>query len=221
MFDYKAGEKYKLTLIMVGFAGIMAGMFFTMLLMPTEEPASHHKKQMQKWESDPDVTGGRGGGAHMPPPVGAAQAAALGMQGKDGDNQAARLPRNAPVDTTAGLNLMTKWLNLAWDMSAGSAAQSQEQAMQFMTPACRMAYQSNVWTSDVAKQIEDAGLKSKFQMTNIQPAGLQPDGTLAINVEGQQTLMVPGKPDTQRQVKLQYLLQNTQEGICISGISEI
>ena len=86
MFDYQAGEKYKLTLIMVGFAGLMAGMFFTMLLMPTPEPQSH-QRQAPKWASNPDVTGGRGG-PHMPAPIGSAQAAARGMQG-DGDAAAA------------------------------------------------------------------------------------------------------------------------------------
>ncbi len=39
MFDYQAGEKYKLTLIMVAIAGLMAGAFFTILFSAGPEPA--------------------------------------------------------------------------------------------------------------------------------------------------------------------------------------
>ncbi len=59
MFDYQAGEKYKLTLIMVAIAGVMAGMFFTVLLMPTPEAPQARKRQHQPWMDNPDVTGGR------------------------------------------------------------------------------------------------------------------------------------------------------------------
>jgi hypothetical protein len=58
MFDYQAGEKYKLTLIMVGIAGLMAGIFFTMLLMPTPAPQRAHRPR-PAWADHPDITGRR------------------------------------------------------------------------------------------------------------------------------------------------------------------
>src|SRR5688572_25663276 len=63
MFDYQAGEKYRLTLVMVGVAGLIAGMFFAILLMPTSEAPSRAKRvAMTRAMTDPDVTGGRGAG---------------------------------------------------------------------------------------------------------------------------------------------------------------
>jgi hypothetical protein len=200
MFDYSAGEKLKLTLIMVGFAGVMAGMFFTMLLMPTSEVPQAHRRQMPKWASDPDVTGGR-----MPGPAASAQAAA--MQGIS-PQAAAQAAQPSAVDQSAGLALIGQWLDLSWDMSAD------------MTPACATAYQSNVWTPEVAKQVQDSGLKSTFTKTSVTSGGVQQDGTLIVNVEGQQVLTVPGKGEQVRQVKLQYLLTQTPDGIRIAGISE-
>lgn len=60
MFDYQAGEKYKLTLIMVGFAGLMAGMLFTMLVMPQPDPRAMKARKAPAWTKDPDAGYGRG-----------------------------------------------------------------------------------------------------------------------------------------------------------------
>jgi len=212
MFDYQAGEKFKLTLIMVGLAGLMAGMFFTLLFMPNPEPTGRHR-QKPKWAMDPDITGQ----ARLPQPVGAAQAAAGAAQAQI---QAQNAANYALVDAGAGLSLVETWLPLAWDMSAGSAKQSQERAIQYMTPECALAYRQNVWTEDISQQIEASGLRSSFRPTVVKANQAQADGSMVIQVEGQQTLSVPGKGDRVRAVKLEYLLKQTQEGIRIAGISE-
>src|SRR6202035_3893413 len=98
MFDYQAGEKFKLTLIMVGFAGLMAGMLFTMLLMPTPDATPRHRPH-QRYMDNPDITGGRA-------PSGAASAAAAST--------------GAPVSVTdpnAALSMIEQWLPIAWDLS--------------------------------------------------------------------------------------------------------
>jgi hypothetical protein len=214
VFDYQAGEKYKLTLIMVGFAGLMAGMFFTLLLMPSPEPQGAHHRQQPKWASDPDVTGGRGG-MRSPGVSPLAQAAV-----RDGNAPAGGGGAPATLDPQSVTTMMNGWLDLAWDMSAGSAANSQQKAIQFMTPACALAYQSNVWTPDIAKQIQDSGLKSTFTKTAITPGAIQADGTVTVVVEGQQILTVPGKDPQVRTVKVNYLLTQTAQGVQIAGISE-
>lgn len=217
MFDYQAGEKFKLTLIMVGFAGLMAGMFFTLLLMPTPEPASAKHKQRPKHADDPDVTGR----PRLRQPIMAAQMAAnpSGMVGSNGAAMAEQSQYN-PVDQTASMNLIENWLPYAWDMSAQTARGSQEKAIQYMTPECAMAYRQNVWSDDIAKQIEASGLQSQFQPTVVKSGGLQADGSLLVFVEGRQVLTVPGKGDRVRAVKLEYLIKQTPAGIRIAGISE-
>lgn len=198
MFDYQAGEKYRLTLIMVGLAGMIAGVFFTVLLMPTPEPAKARVRPA--YMDHPDVSG-------MPASAAAAGARAVG-------------PQVAMTDPVVAKALIEQWLPKAWDLSAGSAPNSQRQAMQYMTPECAQAYCENVWTADLAKQIEESGLKSTFTADRVWSGGNQADGSVVVFVDGTQVLSVPGKPGNSRAVKLEYMVKQTPEGLRIAGISE-
>ena len=205
MFDYQAGEKFKLTLIMVGFAGLMAGMLFTMLLMPQQEAPKHRKQHHMNWSASTEARNNATGGRH-----GAAQ------------QQQAQAPEPAVTMVSAAdaQSLVSNWLPLAWDLSAGSARGSQEKAIMYMTPDCAAAYKQNVWTPDVAKTIEDAGLQSKFTPEKITPGSPQSDGSIVIFVEGTQEMSVPGKGTQQKAKRLEYLIKSTQEGLRVAGISE-
>jgi hypothetical protein len=205
MFDYQAGEKFKLTLIMVGFAGLMAGMFFTMLLMPSQESPKrrgHHTN----WSMNPNDASvhTRHRSAGQP------------------QQQQAAAPQ-APVTMVSAeeaTGLITQWLPLAWDLSAGSAKANQERAIMYMTPDCAAEYKSNVWTPEVAKMVDDAGLKSSFTPSKITPGSPQADGSIVIFVEGVQEMSVPGKGTQQKEKRLEYLIKSTQEGLKVAGISE-
>jgi hypothetical protein len=205
MFDYQAGERYKLTLIMVGLAGLMAGMFFAVLLMPTPEPT--RRRPVPAYMRDPDITGKRAAG--NPGAPGAAQAMA---------------PQAAPgslTDPVAAKALVERWLPLAWDLSAGSAKGNQELAMQYMTADCAAAYQRNIWTPDLAKQIDESGLQSAFRPDRVAVGEPLTDGSVVVYVDGTQTLTVPGKGSTARQVKLEYMVKMTADQMLrIAGISE-
>jgi hypothetical protein len=203
MFDYQAGEKQKLTLIMVGFAGLMAGMLFTLVLMPQQESPrrKHHKTN---WSMTPE-----GGGASNPT-----------RHPGQHQQQAAPEPSVTMVNAAEAQTLITSWLPLAWDLSAGSARGSQEKAIMYMTPDCAAAYKQNVWTPDVAKTIEDAGLQSTFTAEKITPGQPQSDGSIVVFVEGTQVMTVPGKGTQQKPKRLEYLIKSTQEGLRVAGISE-
>lgn len=205
MFDYQAGEKYKLTLIMVGLAGLMAGIFFTILLMPPPEP-TRRGRPVPPYMRDPDVSGRR----------------AVGVTGGPGAAQA-MTPPAAPGSLANPLlakTLVEQWLPLAWDLSAGTAKASQERAMMAMTQECAVAYQKNIWTPDLAKQIDESGLQSAFKADNISGGDPLADGSVVVYVNGTQTLNVPGKGSSARPVKLEYMVKMTPEGMRIAGISE-
>ena len=201
MFDYQAGEKFKLTLIMVAFAGVMGGMLFTLLLMPQDNPKQrkHHKVN---WSTS----------------------AQEGSSGRNGRHSAqapqAPEPPVVQISPSDATNLVQNWLPLAWDLSAGTAGKSQEQAIQYMTPECAAAYKQNVWTPDVAKTIEDARLQSTFVAQKITPGTPQADGSIVIFVEGTQEMSVPGKGTQRKDKKLEYLIKSTAEGLRVAGISE-
>ncbi|MBY0357755.1 MAG: hypothetical protein K2W82_07120 [Candidatus Obscuribacterales bacterium] len=209
MFDYQAGEKYKLTLIMVAIAGLLAGMFFTVLLMPTEPPQAKHR-QNQRHMSDPDITGqARGPGSAAAPANGnMAYATATPSQ-----------PFNA-VDPMQAKTLIDSWLPLAWDLSAGTAKDSQNKALAYMTPECAASYRKNIWTDTIASQIEQTGLQSSFTPTSVDVGTLQADGSLVITVKGSQVLGVSGRIGKTRDVKVEYLIKQLPEGLRIAGISE-
>ncbi len=205
MFDYQAGEKYRMTLIMVGLAGLLAGIFFAVLLMPTPEPV--RRRPMPAYMSHPDVTGRPANAS----PYGAGAAQAM---------TPTAAPPVAIADPTVARTLIEQWLPLAWDLSAGSAADSQEKAIAYMTKECADAYRQNIWNPELAKQINEAGLHSSFQPSRIEAGDLQPDGSVVVFVDGMQVLSVPGKGAQSRPVKLEYLIRQTTEGLRIAGISE-
>lgn len=202
MFDYQAGEKYRLTLIMVGLAGLIAGIFLTVLIMPAPEPVK--RRAMPAYMHNPDVSG-------VPydrqPGPGAITAPTM-------------TPPATLAEPAIAKSLVEQWLPKAWDLSAGTAKASQEQAIAYMTSECAEAYRKNIWTSDLSKQIDDSGLKSSFRTDRVWTAGNQQDGSVVVYVEGQQVLSVPGKGATERNVKLEYLVRQTDSGLRIAGISE-
>lgn len=208
MFDYQAGEKYKLTLIMVGMAGLMAGMFFSILLMPPAPPARASRAK-PAWANNPDVTGVPRG-----TPSGIAQ-----QQQAQGGPPAAQGPM---TDPHLAQTLVEQWLPLAWDLTAGSAQISQENAIKYMTPECAAQYRQNIWTPDMAKQINESGLQSQFKPSSITASTNQVDGSVVVFVEGDQVLAVPGKPQNGRHVKLEYLIKTdpSDGSLKIAGFSE-
>jgi hypothetical protein len=222
MFDYQAGEKYKMTLLMVGFAGVMAGMLFTMLFMPQNaEPPK--RAQRPAWMNDPDTNGGRGAGAHAPGRHGGPRGSDDG-KGQEAAGQqmpaAAQIAAAQVADPQAAATLLAEWLPVAWDLNAGSAAKSQEQAIQYMTPECATAYRQNVWNPDMQKRVQESGLQTSFTVSKVLPGQPQSDGSVVILVEGTQVLTVPGKGSREQPVKYEYLVKQTAEGLRIAGISE-
>lgn len=205
MFDYQAGEKYKLTLIMVAIAGLMAGAFFTCLF--SIGPEAPKVRPRPAYMDNPDVAGSQ--------PVSSPQAATYAAQSAQPQADPAHT-----ADPLASLNLIQDWLPLAWDLSAGTAGNSQEKAIQYMTDECAQAYRQNVWTPEVARQIDGSGIKSTFSASRVAASSSQPDGSVVIIVEGKQILDVPNKGSKTRLVKLEYLVKNTPEGLRIAGISE-
>lgn len=218
MFDYQAGEKYKMTLILVGMAGVMVGMFFSILLVGDGPRPERTAKQRPKWADNPDVTG-RGSvrdsaGAPTEFGNGAAQA-------QDGQAPVAPTePTVAATDPAQAQQLVETFLPIAWDLSAGTAPNSQEMAMGYMTSDCADLYRQNIWTQEMATKINESGLKSTFQAKMIRIASKNPDGSVVVLVEGDQNLQLPDQPVHARPVKIEYLVKTTAQGMKIAGISE-
>ncbi|MFN8555292.1 MAG: hypothetical protein U0103_27825 [Candidatus Obscuribacterales bacterium] len=217
MFDYQAGEKYKLTLIMVGFAGLMAGMLFTMLIMPQPDPRAMKARQRPAWTKDPDAGYGRAPrSGYVPRDGDGATAAGVPPQpGQPPPGQQYEL-----ADPNMALNLVSTWLPVVWDLSATTAQDSQEKAIAYMTPECATAYRQSIWTPDTAKQIVESGLQSSFNAKKVSAGQNQADGSVVIYVEGEQILQVAGKPARARPVKMEYLVKKLPEGYRIAGITE-
>jgi hypothetical protein len=206
MFDYQAGEKHKLTLIMAGAAGLMAGMFFTFLLMPTPT-VPQHQHQRQAWMNNPDVTG-----------VPNIPVTTYGNAPANPNGQT--VPDPNAVDPNMAQMLIQQFLPFAWDLSANSAQASQERAILYMTPECASAYRTTIWTPTIAHQIQESSIHSKFTASKVYLGPTQQDGTVVVCVEGQQTLSVPNQGAKARPIKVQYIIRRTAEGLRIGSISE-
>lgn len=215
MFDYQAGEKYKLTLIIVGFAGAMIGMFFTLLLTPSAPP-SRIAKNRPKWADNPDVTGGGQSSGRQGRAIDGYQA-----NPQEALAQQAAAQPYVKTDANQAQTLVEQWLTLAWDFSAATAGASQEKAMQYMSADCAGAYRQNIWTDDMAKTIAASGAVSQFHPSVVRVGETRQDGAVVVVVEGQQVLEVPGKGANAHEVKLEYLVKSTEDGkMQIAGIAE-
>jgi len=206
MFDYQAGEKYKMTLIMVAVAGAMAGVFITLILSPTPVPT--RRRQPSKADTHPDITG-------IAPPPGS-------------DPRYAGQPNSGPPQAPAGMvepfkaqAYVEAFLPLAWDFNATSAANSQQSAINMMTDECAKSYKSNIWTSEMATTIASSGMTSTWSQKMVSARQNQADGSIEIVVQGEQQLQLPGEPPKPRPVKFVYLVKKAADGtLKIAGISE-
>jgi hypothetical protein len=210
VFDYNAGEKYRLTLVMTAVAGIMAGAFFTMLLATSSSPPPQ-RRQAQASSQEPASSVRYGA-----PPQGMAAAVAPTTAASATGAQ----PSAAAIDPKDAKDLIQQWLPLAWDLSAGTAAQDQDVAMRYMTPECAQSYRNTIWTPDLAKQIDEAGLRSSFDVNAISEPVIQGDGSAVIDVAGTQTITAANGQTSQRQVRLEYSLIDTPAGPRIASFKE-
>jgi hypothetical protein len=214
MFDYQAGEKYKLTLIMVGVAGLIAGMFFTLLMMPTPDSNSARKARnaarMTRAMSDPDVTGRTQGQQSSSSSEGGGAANA----GNEGMGSAETL-----VDHSKAQEFMQNWLPRVWDLSAATAGSNQEEAIRWMTPDCAAAYRLNIWSADVASKISGSSLQTEFHLKQMKVSDNLRDGSVVVTVQATQVLKAPAGT-REKEINLEYMLKKTPVGMRIAGISE-
>jgi hypothetical protein len=205
MFDYQAGEKYKLTLIMVGVTGIIVGASLTLMLAaPGEAPPpkrGHGGGRARNFEgregSGPSLRATGGGQGAMP-----------------------QMPQVEQVDKGQATALVDSFLPLTYDFNSTTSGQSQERAMQLMTPECAQLYKANVWTDEIAQKVGEAGMTSSFQRTSCQAITSTDDGSVVVKVEGDQTLVLQGQPPRPKHVIMEYLVKKTPGGLKVSGISE-
>jgi hypothetical protein len=208
MFDYQAGEKYKLTLVMVGVTGIIVGASLTLFLATPSGPpprASHGSRRPANYEA-------RGSGSLR---------SAGGRVSHDGGgpDDAAPPPVDV-VDKGAAQSFVQGFLNLTWDFNSTTSGQSQERAMTFMTPDCAQNYKVNIWTPEMAQTVAGAGMTSSFTTVSCQAITSTDDGSVVVKVVGDQTLNLQGQAPKQQHKIMEYLVKKTPQGLKISGISE-
>lgn len=209
MFDYQAGERYKLTLIMVGAVGVIAGIFLMIIVAPPSE-APRKKRPMSRSSYDPDVTGiprSLGGGA----PGGLTEYGAAPTQGAAAVNSA---------DGDAAKDFVRAFASNSFDFTASTAASSQQKAMSMMSPETASNYQANVW-GPVASQVTGSGVTTQFTPSMISTGQANPDGSIVIFLQGQLALNAADGHIEQKAVNMEYLVQKMPDGsMRISGIQE-
>lgn len=226
MFDYHAGEKFKILLIGTAACAFLAGVLLMGLLGGGGEPAhiTEARKKHKKMHTDQGVISSDRAAQlrYQPtdvrqPEEGSAQNPMGGVQPPGGGQQPANYSFTEPL---AARSMIEAFLPYSWDLTAGSATQSQERAIECMTPECAQSYRASIWTKEMAAQIEQSGLKSSFTPTKIELAGNKPDGSVVIEVEGTQVLEMEGKGQKNRAVKMEYLVKSIGGSMKITGINE-
>lgn len=207
MFYYQAGDRYKLTLSMVAVAGLMAGVFFTLLLgggAPSEPPRRARTKQ-NPYNPDTGAAAVGGRGSSM-------------VTGPGGDPNAATTPQVS--DAQAAQDFVRNFVTYSFNMNSNAASASQAQAMAMMDSETAKAYRNNVWTPDLEQLVTTSNLTSQFNITSISSGQQNPDGSIVIFMNGTQILNSPASGQQQKPVSVEYLVQRGPSGWHIIGIQE-
>ncbi|MBK9202547.1 MAG: hypothetical protein IPL73_08935 [Candidatus Obscuribacter sp.] len=209
MFDYQAGERYKLTLIMVGAVGVIAGIFLMIIVAPPSE-APRKKRPMSRSSYDPDVTGiprSLGGGST----TGTTEYGAAATQGATAVNSA---------DGNAAKDFVRAFASNSFDFSASTAASNQQKAMAMMSPETASNYQANVW-GPVASQVTGSDVTTQFTPSVISTGQANPDGSIVVFLQGQLALRAADGHEEQKAINMEYLVQKMPDGsMRIAGIQE-
>ncbi len=235
MFDYQAGEKYKTTLMMTGIAGIVIGIFFTLLIMP--QAPDPHVRRSHGNVSNRDATN-RDDSAHPGYIEGMREYNNKYNQGDPDDANDTASPSGQtsnvkyevnspqtsestmPVDVNTATTLIERWLPLSWDLSANSAKFSQEKAITYMTNQCANQYRKHIWTKTISEQIVNSGIVSHFKLLNLKANAPNADGSVTICVQAEQELDIPGKGSKARDLSVEYMVVQTTNGPRIASITE-
>lgn len=207
MFDYQAGERYKLTLIMVAVAGLMAGVFFTLLLgggAPSEPPRRARTKQ-NPYNPDTGAAAVGGSGSAV-------------VTGAGGNPNVATTPQVS--DAQAAQDFVRNFVTYSFNMNSNAASASQAQAMAMMDSETANAYRNNVWTPELEELVTKSGLTSQFSISSISSGQQNPDGSIVIFMNGTQILNSPAAGQQQKPVSVEYRVQRTASGWRIVGIQE-
>ena len=109
------------------------------------------------------------------------------------------------------------WLNGAMDYNPGTAAQSHQQAMSWMTPEAAAAFQSSYWNPQIAQSVIAGQLVAAFQPTAIQAQAINPDGSVVIGVAGTTVVQTGAQPAT-RAFSASFLVKQEKEGLRVAGL---
>ncbi len=213
MFDYQAGERYKITLIFVGVAGLMAGVFFTLLLGSTGEA--------------PRPKRGKGGSAMIQPgssrrrPVNDGGDPNAGQYGQGGQNSQGGPVPPSETDSLAARDLIQAFAPLSFDMSATTANDSQTRAMEMMTSDFAQTYRTSIWTPELAQLVQESGVRSSFTVHTVSAMQANADGSIAVRLTGTKVMTKPDGESKTDAVNMEYLCQKDASGrFKIAGIKD-
>lgn len=210
MFDYQAGERYKLTLIFVGIAGLMAGVFFTLLLGSTGEPPRPQRGR-----------GARGQSAMIPPGSGKMRGNTYQQQQQQQQLQPTGPQNASEVDSTAARDLIHNFAPLSFDMSAATCDASQAQAIQMMTPEFANTYRATIWTPELSRLVKESGVQSSFTLRTVQALQANADGSIAVRISGTKLLTKMDGESQSNEVNMEYLCQKDTNGqFKVAGIKD-
>jgi hypothetical protein len=134
-------------------------------------------------------------------------------------SKAATQSSQAPQPLEPGLasDFVKWWMTGAMDYAGNSALQNHTAAFRWMTPQAAEAFQSSLWTPEVADGVTHGRIVAAFQPVSVQAAAVNPDGTVVVVMNGTLVTQGNGRPFTQ-QIQMDLLVKKESDGLRISGI---
>jgi hypothetical protein len=110
------------------------------------------------------------------------------------------------------------WIGGAMDYNAATAQENHKLALAWMTPEAARGFMSSLWTPETASAVVGGQTVATFQPVSVQPAAVNPDGSVVVTVGGNFLIQGPGQPASQQQFLEDFLVRRTKEGLRVAGL---
>lgn len=133
------------------------------------------------------------------------------------EQKPAQQDKGTQLDGSLACDFVKWWLTSAMDYSSNSAADGHSKAFGWMTAEARDAFKTAFWSPDIAAGIAAGRIKAQYQLLNVAPVAVNPDGSIVVCANGTFVYQSDGHPTTQ-QMQTDYLVRKDPGGLRIAGL---
>lgn len=144
-----------------------------------------------------------------------------GQSQQNGQNQQNNLqniqarPQVTPADAQVATEFIRWWLSKGMDYQQATADASHKEALSWIKPPATDIFVNLFWPAELAANIRSGRQVGNFQIATVTPLAINPDGSVALRVNGVLVLQDTGYAPRSQPLELNFLVKKEAEGLRI------